>query len=268
MGLSEQSADTFLAGLPDAHAHCVVAKHGGDFRNVYRVLRPGGVCLVFSTTRTLSTTLRDLEESCFVIRDVIAWVNPSVPSSSFGMSHLIERSRDLVETEKEAAAKDLSGLRTMRLRTCYTPIVLAQRHTGATLVVNQKEHGCGLMNPTRLACGELSANCMTTDFTGTDYDQAFLLRSAPNSRLIDSQPDPLYRIAYHLLETFTHPGSVVVDPEAGDGAFMCAAVTLGRTYTGSEKNPDRRAAALARAKRALDARNDFAESTKNFRFVI
>jgi len=85
-------------------------------------MRPGGVCLAFSTTRTLSATFRDLEEAGFIIKDVIAWVNPSIPSSSFGMSHLIERSRDLQETEKEEAAKDLLGMRTMRLRTCYTPI--------------------------------------------------------------------------------------------------------------------------------------------------
>jgi len=257
----------FLADIPDARAQCVVAKSNNYFPESFRILRPGGVCLAFSATKTLSETFKNLEEAGFVIKDVIAWVNPSIPSSSFGMSHLIERSKDLQETEKEEATKDLLGLRTMRLRTCYQPIVLAQRPTNKTLVVNQIENGCGLMNPTRLASGELSANCMTTDFSGSLYDQAFLLRSAPNSRLIDTQPDPLYRIVYHLLETFTHPGSVIVDPEAGDGAVLCAAVTLNRLYLGNEEDPERRAGALERAKRCDVARIPSA-TPKLFTFVL
>jgi site-specific DNA-methyltransferase (adenine-specific) len=173
--LDRLPANQFLSGIPDAHAHCVVAKSNDNFTEVFRIMRPGGVCLAFSATKSLSAMLSSLEDAGFIIRDVIAWVNPSVPASSFGMSHLITRSQDLQATEKEDAARALSGLRTMRLRTCYTPIVLAQRPTAKTLVINQIENGCGLMHPTRLASGELSANCMTTDFTGNDYDQAFLL---------------------------------------------------------------------------------------------
>jgi len=165
------------------------------------------------------------------------------------MSHLVSRSQDLAELEKEAALKDLAGMRTMRLRTCYIPVVLAQRPTGSTLVMNQLDNACGLMNPTRVASGALSANVMTTDFTGSQYDQAFLLRSAPNSRLIDTQPDPLYRIMHHLLETFTHADGLIVDPEAGYGATLCAAVSLGRLYVGNELDPEKRAAALERAAR-------------------
>jgi len=108
---------------------------------------------------------------------------------------------------------------------------------------------------------------MTTEFHGSLYDQAFLLRSAPNSRLIDTEPDPLYRIVYHLLETFTHPGSVIVDPEAGDGATMCAAITLNRSYIGNEENPERRVGALERAKRCEAARIPVTVS-KTFTFLL
>jgi len=262
--LDTKTCTHFLASIPDDHAQCVI--HNNDFGEVFRILRPGGVCLSFSTTKTLSSLFHNLEEAGFIIRDVIAWVNPSIPASSFGMSHLIARSQDLAELEKDAAMKDLAGLRTLRLRTCYTPIVLAQRPTNKTLVINQLDNNCGLMNPTRLASGELTANCMTTDFTGSQYDQAFLLRSAPHSRLIDTEPDPMYRILYHLLETFTHPGCVIVDPEAGDGGTLCAAISLNRTYMGSEKNPERRTAALERAKRCEAAQKS--SPPKNFRFSL
>jgi hypothetical protein len=170
------------------------------------------------------------------------------------MSHLITRS-SLNELEKDEAMNDIAKLRTMRLRACYIPIVLAQRPTCKTLVKNQLENGCGLMNPSRVASGVLSSNCITTDFTDTQYDQAFLLRSVPNSRLVDAQPDPLYRIMHHLLETFTHHGNVIVDPQACDGAVMCAAISLGRSYVGSEDNAVRRAAALERAARCLSIKN-------------
>jgi site-specific DNA-methyltransferase (adenine-specific) len=244
---------SFLESLPDKHAHCVVMRNNLYLPEAFRILRHGGVCLAFSTTRTLSATFRSLEDAGFIIRDVIAWVNPSIPSSSFGMSHLITRSQDLTELEKEEAMKDMAGLRTMRLRTCYTPIVLAQRPTCNTLVNNQIENECGLMNPTRVASGALSSNCMTTDFSDSLYDQAFLLRSAPFSRVIDTQPDPLYRIMHHLLETFTHAGNIVVDPQAGDGAVMCAAISLGREYEGSEDNSVKRAGAMERAARCKAA---------------
>ena len=255
LSLENKAAYEYLTTLQDESAQCVVLR-SCCFTKLYesfRILRPGGVCLVFSTTKSLNMTFKNLEEAGLVIRDVVAWVNPSIPSSSFGMSHLIERSQDLKELEKETAMKDLEGLRTMRLRTCYTPIVIAQRPTSKTLVCNQIEHCCGLMNPTRVASGALSSNCMTTDFSGTLYDQAFLLKSAPNSRLIDTQPDPLYRIMYHLLETFTHTGAMIVDPQAGDGATMCAAISLHRSYHGNEENAERRAGALERAARCKTA---------------
>jgi len=245
--LDSKTCKEFLEDLPEKHAQLIVVNSCYD--EAYRVLTPGGLCLAFSTTKSLSSCFRSLESAGFLIKDVIAWVNPSIPSSSFGMSHLVSRSQDLAELEKEAALKDLAGMRTMRLRTCYIPVVLAQRPTGSTLVMNQLDNACGLMNPTRVASGALSANCMTTDFTGSLYDQAFLLRSAPNSRVIDTHPDPLYRIMYHLLETFTHPGGVIVDPQAGNGATMCAAISLGRSYIGNEEDPAKRAAALERTSR-------------------
>ena len=251
--LDSKTCKEFLEDLPEKHAHLVFGNT--DFIEVFRTLKEGGLCLTFSTTRKLYKTCRDLEEAGFVIRDVIAWVNPGVPSSSFGMTHLITRSQGLSELEKDRAMQDIAKLRTMRLRSCYVPIVLAQRPTSKTLVMSQIENGCGLMNPTRVASGALSSNCVTTDFTDTQYDQAFLLRSVPNSRLVDAQPDAMYRIMHHLIETFTHPGNTIVDPQACDGAVICAAISLGRSYVGSEDNPVRRAAALERAARCLCSKN-------------
>ena len=262
VSLDSKTCHQFLADIHDKHAQLVLSNK--DFGEAFRILKEGGVCIAFSTTRSLSTTFKELESAGFVIRDVIAWVNPSIPSSSFGMSHLISRSQNLEELEKEAAVKDLEGLRTMRLRTCYTPIVIAQRPTSKTLVMNQLDNGCGLMNPTRVASGALSSNCMTTDFTHTEYDQAFLLRSAPNSRVIDTQPDPLYRIMHHLLETFTHADGLIVDPQAGNGATMCAAVSLSRSYLGNEEDAMKRARALERASRLKPPSN----GRDNFRVIM
>jgi site-specific DNA-methyltransferase (adenine-specific) len=253
--LESKTPAEFLADLPDQHAHCVVLRQQYFEPDAFRILRPGGICLAFATTRTLSNKCKALEEAGFVIRDVIAWVNPSISSSSFGMSHLITRSQGLSELEKDQAMVDIAKLRTMRLRSCYVPIVLAQRPTSKTLVMSQIENGCGLMNPTRVASGALSSNCVTTDFTDTLYDQAFLVKSVPNSRLMDEQPDPMYRIMHHLIETFSQPGGMIVDPQAGDGAVMCAAIHLGRGYAGTEDNLDRRAAALERAARCASIKN-------------
>ena len=251
--LDTKTCQNFLRDSPKEHAQLVISNK--DFSEVFRILKEGGICLAFSTTRTLNKTCRDLEEAGFVIRDVIAWVNPSIPSSSFGMSHLISRSQGLSELEKDQAMVDIAKLRTMRLRSCYVPIVLAQRPTSKTLVMSQIENGCGLMNPTRVASGALSSNCVTTDFTDTLYDQAFLVKSVPNSRLMDEQPDPLYRIMHHLIETFTQPGGMIVDPQAEDGAVMCAAINLGRGYAGTEDNLVRRAAALERAARCASIKS-------------
>jgi len=50
----------------------------------------------------------------------------------------------------------------------------------------------------------------------------------------------------YLVETYSEPGGLVVDPYAGSGTFGAAALELGRRFLGAERDPFWREAALKR----------------------
>ncbi len=53
-------------------------------------------------------------------------------------------------------------------------------------------------------------------------------------------------LARYLVETYSEPGGLVVDPYAGSGTFGVAALELGRRFVGAERDPTWREVALRR----------------------
>lgn len=207
---------------------------------IERALKRGGLCLVPATPKTLYECISNFDKANMDVKDIIAWVNPEVQSTSFGCEYLVKKAKDIPDEDKEATIDRLKGMRTMKLRTCFTPIIIFQKSINIfkTLVHNQTVHNCGLMNTTRTASGALASNVITTDFID-GYNRAFLISRAPFVPPNEMGRTPFMRVLYHLLNTFTHEGSTILDVSAGKGECLYAALLLKRHYLGNEARRDR-----------------------------
>ncbi|HEY9703817.1 MAG TPA: hypothetical protein V6C58_15315 [Allocoleopsis sp.] len=238
--ITQKTPLEFLEKHGDKSAHIVFIHYTDvDSNTAYhirRVLKAGGLCIVSATTKSIYTCGKDLHENGLPIKDICAWVNPSVQSTSFGMKYIIEHSKDLDEEQKKETLKEFENLRTMKLRNCYTPILICQKAIESmhNLVYNQKKHGCGLMNATRTAYGNLAPNVITTDFI-EGYDVPFLIGRIKGSIHTDFYNDQKLRLYYHLLKTFSHAGNVILDCSMDTGGVFYSCILLGdRHYYGNE----------------------------------
>ena len=59
-----------------------------------------------------------------------------------------------------------------------------------------------------------------------------------------------------LIETFTQPGDLILDPFAGTGPVGMAAIRCGRDYLGAEADPVEAAKTIRRLQLAYDEVND------------
>jgi O-6-methylguanine DNA methyltransferase len=118
-----------------------------SWREVLRVLKPGGHLLLFCGTRTYHRMVVTIEDAGFDIRDQISWLY----GSGFPKSHNL--------------AGDMDGWGTA-LKPSHENVVLARRPLTGTVAENVSTYGTGAMN--------IDACCIATDIdnepdTGSAY---------------------------------------------------------------------------------------------------
>lgn len=202
---------------------------------IEKSLKKGGICMCIATTKTLNDVINEFSKVGMMVKDIIAWVNPAIQATSFGCNYLVKKSKDIPESEKDKIIEELKDKRTAKLRNCFIPIVILQKpiETFKTLVHNQLTNNCGLINNTRTASGVLSSNVITTEFID-NYSKAFLIHRTPFKPPDDIFRSPMTRVMFHLLDTFTHEDSTILDVATDDGALLYASLTLRRNYIGNE----------------------------------
>jgi len=143
------------------------------WREVLRVLKPGGHLLAFAGTRTQHRMAVQIEDAGFEIRDMIAWVYGSGFPKSLDVSKAIDKAagaeREVVGRAKGAGTKDpdsfgnghnaeynitapatpaaqqWSGWGTA-LKPALEPITVARKPFKGTVAANVLEHGTGAIN--------------------------------------------------------------------------------------------------------------------------
>ena len=113
-----------------------VAFNPDFWREIYRVLKPGGHVAAFSGTRTYHRLAVAIEDSGFEIRDQLAWIY----GTGFPKSHSM---RDIGRPELGTA-----------LKPAWEPIVLARKPLIGTVASNVLEHGTGAINIDGCRVGE------------------------------------------------------------------------------------------------------------------
>ncbi len=208
---------------------------------VKRVLKPGGFFFSFSSPRLYHRLACAVEDAGFLIRDTFLWVYLQNQPKAMSLNHFIER-MPISEEQKRNLKKRLRGWRTPQIKSCYEPILVAQKPYERTLLENFLTHGVGLFNTNlRIGINFYPSNILTVEHIEELMDKYFLI-AKPDSREkgeynIHPTVKPLALCDYLIL-LGTQEGALILDPFVGSGTTAVSAKRLGRHFIGIDINPN------------------------------
>jgi site-specific DNA-methyltransferase (adenine-specific) len=235
------------------------------WREVLRVLAPGGFLLAFAATRTVGLTQVAIQLAGFEVRDLINWVYAP------GRQATRDLGRVAADYDDARLAEQLSDHRST-LRPGHEPIVVARKpfDDDVETIENVIEFGVGALDhraitgSDRLAsnvwfvhdsdCAEAVCLCRLDDQEGAMYATHLFSETSIGHGLLSvakaskaERPvgadgvkhetvKPLLLIS-RLIEAVSRPGQVVLDPFLGSGTTAEAALLCGRNVVGCELEP-------------------------------
>ena len=214
---------------------------------VFRILKPGGAFLSFSSPRLYHSMAWAIEEAGFEIRDMLGWVYTQSQVKAFSQDHIIEKDKRKTTEQKEELKELCKDWKTPQLKPAIEPICLAVKPIEGRYIDNFEKYGVGLMNTsTETKVGTdanyFPANIVVTDETvGQDLDKVFLVakptkieKGSYNTHL---SVKPVNLIA-HLIKLFTKKEAVILDPFMGSGTTAIACIQENRQYIGFDINQE------------------------------
>lgn len=217
------------------------------FALLFTVLAPGGFLLTFSQPRLSAWMGVAAAGAGFEVRDTVIWEHGGGQGKAFALNHFVMK-LPIPQEEKDALIASMDGLKTPQLRPEFEVILVAQKPRDGTFVHNWQKYGTGLIR---------------TDF-GERTQQGSIFRFRKER---DGVPHPSPKpvaLMERLIEVFTLPGQIVLDPFVGSGSTAVAAVRTGRKFIGCDI--DEGYVRLARERVAgalLEAENGSREDGRN-----
>jgi site-specific DNA-methyltransferase (adenine-specific) len=210
-------------------------------RELLRVLKPGGFFFSFSSPRLFHRMACAVEDAGFHIRDTFLWLYTQSQPKAMGVAHFIER-MPLSEDTKRLLKEQLSGWKTPQVKSCYEPIIVAQKPYEGTFLENMLQYGVGLFHTeVRIGQNMFPANVLLVEGIEETLDKYFLVPkpSVEERGAFNQHPavKPLALCEY-LIQLAAPAGAVVLDPFLGSGTTALAARNLKRRYIGIEINPE------------------------------
>jgi site-specific DNA-methyltransferase (adenine-specific) len=207
---------------------------------VFRVLKPGGAFLSFSSPRLYHALATAVEDAGFEIRDMIGWVYSQSQAKAFSQDHIIENDKTRTPEQKAVLKALCANWKTPQLKPAIEPICLAFKPIEGRFIDNFEAYGTGLMNtgPETRGEGGVAANVVTTEEI---WEKAFLVPKPSKSEKGDYNTHISVKpagLVAHLVTLFTRPGALVLDPFMGSGTAAVACVMTGRRYLGYETNAE------------------------------
>lgn len=190
----------------------------------FRVLKPGGFCIVFSQARLYHRTAMSLDLAGFEIRDMLAWKYEG-QAKAFSQTHFIKKDKTLSESQKEYLIKELDGMKTPQLKPRIEPMVLAQKPKIGTFVQNWQEYKLGLINSKESLDGGFPSNVM---------EISKHIRKNESEEKIKHLTRKPVRLISHLIRLFTQEWQIVLDPFLGSGSHAIASLENNRQFIGFE----------------------------------
>jgi site-specific DNA-methyltransferase (adenine-specific) len=209
-------------------------------KELLRVLKPGGFFFSFSSPRLYHRMVLAVEDAGFLIRDCFIWLYTQNQPKAMSLNHFIDR-LDLDEKSIKELKEMLDGWKTPQVKSCFEPIMMAQKEPEGTFLDNMLKYKVGLIN-TKVRIGEnmFPSNVVTTDLIEESIDKCFLLPK-PNKEEkgefnIHKTVKPLAICEYIIKLTTFSEEAIVLDPFVGSGTTAVAARKLGRRFIGIDIN--------------------------------
>jgi len=211
---------------------------------VFRILKPGGAFISFSSPRLYHSMAMAIEESGFEIRDMLGWIYTQSQVKAFSQDHIIEKDKLLTTEQKKQLKETCNNWKTPQLKPAIEPMCLAVKPIEGRYIDNFQKYGTGLMNTseeTKTGQGFFPSNIVTTDTIEESMDRVFLV-SKPNKTEKGDYNTHLsvkpVSLISHLVKLFTREDAIVLDPFMGSGTTAVACVQSKRNYIGFDINKE------------------------------
>lgn len=211
---------------------------------VFRILKPGGAFLSFSSPRLYHSMAWAIEEAGFEIRDMLGWIYTQSQVKAFSQDHIIEKDKTKTAEQKTQLKELCVNWKTPQLKPAIEPICLAVKPIEGRYIDNFQKYGVGLMHTaedTKVGEGYFPSNILVTEDVGQGLDKVFLVakptkveKGLYNTHL---SVKPVQLIS-HLMKLFTKEGALIVDPFMGSGTTAVACVQSKRNYIGFDINAE------------------------------
>jgi site-specific DNA-methyltransferase (adenine-specific) len=211
---------------------------------VYRILKPGGAFLSFSSPRLYHSMAMAVEEAGFEIRDMLGWVYTHSQVKAFSQDHIIEKDKSMTAEQKQTLKEACHNWKTPQLKPAIEPICFAVKPIEGRYIDNFQHYGTGLLNTsddTKTGEGYFPSNIVTTDAIEDTMDKVFLIAKPKKSEKGDYNTHlsvkPVNLIS-HLVKLFTKENAIVLDPFMGSGTCAVACIQSNRRFIGFDINTE------------------------------
>jgi site-specific DNA-methyltransferase (adenine-specific) len=211
-------------------------------KELHRVLKPGGFFFSFSSPRLYHRMACAVDDAGFLIRDCFIWLYTQNQVKAMSLHHFIDR-MDADKKIKEGLKKQLNGWKTPQIKSCFEPIVMAQKQYDGTFLNNILKHKVGLFNTNiKIGLNMFPSNVLTIENIEKVLDKYFLIpkptKKEKGKYNTHKTVKPL-ELCEHLisLSTFSD-NAIVLDPFVGSGTTAIAAKKLGKRFIGIDSNPE------------------------------
>lgn len=211
-------------------------------KEIFRILKPGGFFFSFSSPRLYHRMACAVDDSGFEIRDCFIWLYTQNQAKAMGLNHIINK-LDTDNKTKEKIRKKLKGWKTPQIKSCFEPIIMAQKPTDGTFLSNILKYNIGLFN-TNIKIGDnmYPSNVFTVDGINEIINKLFLLPK-PSKREKGEYNNhqtvkPLAICEYLIRLSAFSKDAIILDPFVGSGTTAVAAKNLGKNFIGIDSNPE------------------------------
>lgn len=204
-------------------------------------IKPGGWFIAFSAPRLYHRLAVGVEDAGYEIRDMWEWLYTQNQMKAMGLTNTMNRDLSITDGERKKLSEELLLWKTPQVKSCFEPIVLAQKPREGTFYENWKKYHIGLVNVKSNVGTESNmstCNVMTTDNISEILDKSFLVNK-PSKKEKGNGTDHLsvkpLSLMEHIISCTVPENGIVLDPFNGSGTTGIAAINANRRFIGFEK---------------------------------